>query len=541
MNTLRSAGSMSLGTLVSRVMGLVREQVFAVFFGAGSASDAFQIAFRIPNLLRDLFAEGAMSSSFVPSFIRTRESEGSERAWQVAGRVFRILFFLTLLLSLVGIYYSENLVGLYAGAFRQVPGKFELTVTLTQIMFLFFPFVALAAAYMGVLNASKVYFLPAFASALFNLVSIVVGLATMGFFAKAGKNPILGMAVGVVVGGLVQAFCQLPSIYRVGYRWKKGGPSIRKWTQDPALRQILFLLLPGTVGLAATQVTILVNSILATSQGTGAVSWLNYSFRLMQFPIGIFGVSLASATLPVFSKAWFTGKKDEAESELLGAIRSTWAINLPAAAGMAAISAPLIQLLFEYGRFHPQDTTATAMALAAYCLGLPFYSLVKVLVPVCYALQQTRIAVMASLGSVAVHVGLNLLLVRWMGFWGLGIGTSIAAGVQSLVLFYFIRRRLSKEGPTYLVWWSFFRDFLKHALIAAVMGGVCWFTAQGLLGVGPEFPDAAWIRVFWRSLRVFFLVAEGVLVVYLIAQLFHIEETLDFFKLLRRNQKAGKA
>src|SRR4051812_41049794 len=251
--------------MTSRVLGVVREQVLASLFGAGNATDAYNVAFRIPNLLRDLFAEGAMSASLVPIFTRVRAEEGDARAWRVAGLVFRVLFFTVTALSLAGMLFAPQLVGLYASAYKQIPGKFELTVQMTRIMFPFFPLVALAAAFMGVLNACGVFFLPAFASALFNLTSITVGV----IFAQIlfhwghlwGIQPIVGMAMGVVAGGAVQAFCQLPALYEKGYRWQRKTVQDPEWAHDPRLKQMIWMMVPGTIGLAATQINILVNTI----------------------------------------------------------------------------------------------------------------------------------------------------------------------------------------------------------------------------------------------------------------------------------------
>ncbi len=394
---LKAAGAMGVATLISRILGLVREQVFAFLFGAGSMTDAYQVAFRIPNLLRDLFAEGAMSASLVPTFTRTREEEGEDRAWRVAGLVFRVLFVLVTALAALGMIFAPQLVALYASAFKQVPGKFELTVRMTREMYPFFPVVALAAAYMGILNACGVFFLPAFASALFNLVSIVVGVICTQIFihfgADWGVHPIEGMAIGVLFGGMIQAGCQLPSLYRKGYRWIPKRAQDPVWYSDPRLKRMLFMMVPGTVGLAATQVNILVNTVLATSQGPGAVSWLNYAFRLMQFPIGIFGVSIASATLPKVSQQWVRQDIAGVSATLVRSLRTVFAVNLPASAGLAFLGFPIIELIFQYGRFRPDDAKATAWALAMYAIGLTAYSAVKVLVPACYALGNTRVPV----------------------------------------------------------------------------------------------------------------------------------------------------
>lgn len=463
-SVLRSASAMGAATFMSRILGLARELVFAYLFGASSATDAFNVAFRIPNLLRDLFAEGAMSAALVPTFTQVRLKEGSQRAWRVAGRVFRLLFLITSLIAVAGILLSPLLVGIYAGAFKEIPGKFELAVQMTQVMFPFFPLVALAAAFMGILNACGVFFLPAFASALFNLTSILVGVTLVFLAPYFNIEPIVGMAIGVLAGGAVQAFCQLPALFKVGYRYQPV-PNEPPALKDPAIRKMFKMMIPGTVGLGATQMNLLVNTILATSQGVGAISWLNYAFRLMQFPVGIFGVSLAQATLPKISEQ--TAKEDfKGFSETLTkSMQLSLAINLLAAAALGFLGHGIIQLLFEYGRFTSLDTESTAMALAAYAVGLAFYSAVKVLVPACYALDNTRIPVTASILSVITTIIFNVLMVKSLGFAGLALGTSISALINTLFLYFGIRFLLKKRGVEFSM-----LPLLKTTTIYLVLG-----------------------------------------------------------------------
>ncbi|MGE0614487.1 MAG: murein biosynthesis integral membrane protein MurJ [Bacteriovoracia bacterium] len=528
---LKAAGAMGAATFLSRIMGLVREQVFAVFFGAGFATDAFNIAFRIPNLLRDLFAEGAMSAAMVPTFVRVRKEQGDARAWRLAGLVFRCLFWGVGALTVLGVIFAEPLVAWYASAFRAVPGKFELTVELTRVMFPFFPLVALAAAFMGILNACGKFFWPAFSSALFNLVSIVVGLAMAWWLPRWGYHPIAGMAVGVVAGGAVQAFSQLPALYRVGYRWNREGPA---WHQEPALRGILLLMVPGTLGLAATQINLLVNSILATSQGTGAVSWLNYAFRLMQFPIGVFGVSLAAATLPAFSRSWVEGDAREASRTAARSLRQVFAVNLPAAAGLAFLGAPIIQMIFQYGRFSAGDTAATAGALAFYSIGLVFYSAVKVLVPVSYAMGITRVAVGSSVLSVVANLGLNWWLVSPLGFQGLALGTSLTAALNCCFLIFYVDRKLARSGAP-RIFPAIFGPFLQQTFLALGMGLVCvganWGLETWMMQTLPSDLSVP-ILALARLIRVGILVALGIAAVAALGRLFRISDTtesIDFF------------
>jgi putative peptidoglycan lipid II flippase len=525
----RAAGLMGLATLISRVLGLVREQAFAYLFGASHATDAFNVAFRIPNLLRDLFAEGAMSAALVPTFTRARVEQGDRRAWRVAGLVFRVLFVSVTVLSLVGIWFAPELVALYSSAYREVPGKFELTVSMTRTLFPFFPLVALAAAFMAVLNACGVYFMPAFASALFNVASITVGVgATLILFERGeawGVQPIEGMAIGVLAGGLVQALCQLPALRRVGYAWPKREPSDLPWHQEPALRAMLALMLPGLVGLAATQVSLLVNTILATSQQAGAVSWLNYSFRLMQFPIGVFGVSIAAATLPRVSRQWVEKKPQEVAGSLSEGLRYVFAINLPAAAGLAFLGVPIIALIFEYGRFSPEDTSATAQALAAYSAGLVAYSAVKVLGPACYALGNTRVAVIGSVATVAITIVLNVLSVSRLGFWALAAGTSAGAVFNALFLLFALRRDLRKAGAELEIA-PLFRSFFIHSAIAIAMGWAC-FASHSVVDSWSRVALASFglHEVFLRGISLFLVILEAVVLVLVLARVLGADET----------------
>jgi putative peptidoglycan lipid II flippase len=528
---IRAAGAMGAATFISRILGLVREQVFAYLFGAGNATDAFNVAFRIPNLLRDLFAEGAMSASLVPTFTRVRTEEGERRAWRVCGLVFRLLFVTATVIAVLGIVFAPQLVEAYASAYHAVPGKFELTVKMTRLMYPFFPMVAVAAAFMGILNACGYFFLPALASAFFNLGSITVGaicaLVFMHFGASSPLQPIEGMAIGVLFGGAVQSLFQLPSLYRAGYRFPRKHTDDPVWFRDPALRRMLWMMVPGTIGLAATQVNILVNTVLATSQGSGAVSWLNYANRLMLFPIGIFGVSLSSATLPRISQQWVLGDVAGVEKTLTRTLRHVLAINLPASAGLAFLGLPIIQMIFQHGRFALSDAEATARALAAYSVGLTAYSAVKVLVPACYALGNTRLPVISSFLSVVTTIILNLLMIRPFGYWGLALGTSAAAILNSLFLLWAVRYLMRAKGGTFHIL-PLLGSLLKHLVLALAMGLLCFFSYKGLDRL---LPDGMRPVLVMRLLKVGLIVFEGAASVGFLAAIFRIGETQEIFEL----------
>jgi putative peptidoglycan lipid II flippase len=438
----RNVGKVSAATFLSRVLGLLRDQVFAALFGAGTAADAFNMAFRVPNLLRDLFAEGAMSASFVPTFTQWREREGDEAAWELGRQLMATLLTVLLGLCALGWLFAPQLIGLLAGGFRAVPGKLELTVTLTRIMLPFLPAVALAAAAMGMLNARGVFFLPALAPALLNLGMIVFGLALIPVCRAAGLPIITAMAFGVLLGGVLQFACQLPALHRLGFRLR---PEIPNW--HPGVRRVAALMLPATVGLAATQLNIFVSQAIAASFREGSVSWLQYAFRLMQLPIGLFGVAVGTVSLPALSRAAVRRDLPAVRATLSESVRLVLLLTVPSALFLAVMARPILALLFQHGRFHAADTIATGDALVMYCVGLPAFAAVGVFTRAFYALGDTRTPVRATFVAVAVNLVLNLLFVgplRGLGLAhrGLALATSVTALMNLAQLSFALRGRL---------------------------------------------------------------------------------------------------
>ncbi len=428
---------MSAATFLSRIAGLVREQTFAYLFGAGIWTDAFNVAFRIPNLLRDLFAEGAMSAAFVPTFNTVLAREGRGQAFRLANVTLSVLTIVLGLLSGIGILLSPWLVGLLAPEFAATPGKAEVTILMTRIMFPFLLAISLAAVTMGVLNSLGAFFAPAIAPVFLNLAMIVAGFTLCPWFAAADHPAIVGMAVGAMLGGILQFAVQMVPLWRRGFR-----PAWLPCFGDPGMRRIVRLIIPGTLGLAATQINVAVSTILATSQGNGPVSWLGYAFRLMQLPLGLFGVAIAQATLPAFSRAAARQDRDEMATTLAGSLNLTAFINVAASLFLIALAHPVIRLLFQHGRFSAADTAATAAALQAYAVGLFGFSVVKVLGPAFYALGETRVPVTASLVAVGLNIVLNLALLGPCGYWGLALGSSLASGLNALILYQVLVRRL---------------------------------------------------------------------------------------------------
>ena len=435
-----ATGLVAAGTLLSRILGLAREQVFAFYFGAGVANDAFQIAFRIPNLLRNLFAEGAMSSALVPVYAKERKDKGEDAAWRLVSSVVTALALILGVIAILGILSAGWMVEFYAPGFSEVAGKQAMTVHLTRILWPFLPLVVMAAVWMAVLNARERFVVPALAPALFNVVSIAAAFTLCPLVAWAfGWHPIYGMAIGAVLGGAAQWLVQYQALKQEGFHFF---PRV-DW-QNPNLRQMIFLMGAGTLGLAATQINIFVNSLLASGQGNGAVSWLNYAFRLMQFPIGVFGVAISTASLTRVAQHSAEGNTGKVSAALAESLRMVIVLTVPSAVGLALVCRPLISLIYERGQFLAADTNATALALAGYSVGLTAYAAVKVLVPTLYALGRAHSALWASAFTVLINFLAAIWLTRVLGFPGLALATSIAAVGNAAVLLWVLQNCLKK-------------------------------------------------------------------------------------------------
>ncbi|HZI89502.1 MAG TPA: murein biosynthesis integral membrane protein MurJ [Candidatus Polarisedimenticolia bacterium] len=466
----RAAGVVSLATLASRALGLIREQVFAAFFGAGFAVDAFQVAFRIPNLLRDLFAEGAMSAAFVPTLTRVQEREGPEAAMRLANLVMNFLLVTVSAVCLLGILFADRLVPWMAPGFGQVPGKLELTTQMTRIMTPFLLLVALAAAVMGVLNTRRIFFIPAIAPTMLNIALIASGFLLSPLCPRFGLHPIVGMAGGVILGGLGQLLIQVPALYAQGFRWR---PEIS--FRDPGVLRIVTLMAPAAIGLAATQVNIFVNTFLASLLPQGSVSWLNYAYRLMQLPIGLFGVAIATVTLAEVSRHAARREMPELKRTISFSLRFGLFLTLPATMLLVALAHPIVALLYQHGRFLSTDSWETAHALWGYALGLSAFSAVRVLVPVYYSLGMTRVPVTISFVTIAVNIGLNVALMGPLRHGGLALATSIASVLNFVLLFEFLRRKIGPMGGRLLA-----RSGLKILLASLLAAGAAYGVATGL-------------------------------------------------------------
>lgn len=489
----RAAGMISAATMLSRLLGLVREQLFAALLGASKFADAFNVAFRIPNLLRDLFAEGALSQAFVPTFKSALKSDGRDRAYELAQRVAGSLFLVIGLIVLIAGIFAPLIVEAMAGDFAA--DKFDLTVDLTRIMLPFLPIVSLAAVAMGILNAQDRYAAPALAPAMFNVLSISVGVG-LYLGGVDGRWVAIGWAIGTVAGGLAQLGIQLPSLWKLGFRPR---PRADLRLRDPGVRRVGRLMLPAVAGLAAVQVNIFVNTMFATTEA-GAVSWLNYAFRFLQLPIGVFGVAIATVTTTRFADAAAERDRPAMAAQLLESLRLVAFLTVPATVGLVLLGEPIIRLIFERGRFTPGDTLATTAALELYVVGLVAYASVKVLAPAFYAIDRARIPLIASVCAVAANLILNITLHPHYGYRILALGTAAAALLNFTVLYLAFRKVVARVDDLALLAYLARIGVAAGVMAAAVYGadygcrhqlGVVSLGARVAGGIGPVVIGAA--------------------------------------------------
>lgn len=515
----RATGVVGVAILCSRILGLVREMVIASLFGASRNLDAFLTAFRAPNMLRDLFAEGALSTAFVTTFAKKIETEGDQSAWGLANKIATLTTVFMSGVVVVGVVIAPFLVSVLAPGFD--PEKAALTVTLARVMYPFILLVSLAALVMGMLNAKHHFGVPAMASSFFNLGSIVGGVTLAWWMDPAfGTRALIGLAMGTLVGGLLQLAVQIPSLFKLGYVFR---PDFN-W-RDPGVRKVLQLMGPAVIAASAVQVNVLINSIFASYLQDGAVSWLNIAFRLMQLPLGIFGVAVATVTLPLISRSAAQGNTTEFRGALAHALRLVMLLTIPSAIGLMILAEPIISLIYEHGRFTAASTIATAGALKFYAIGLVGYSAVKVLAPAFYALDRRNLPMLVSLLSIGLNAGLNYVLTFRMGLGhrGLALSTSVIAMVNFLLLYVMMRRYAGRLETGALLW-----TLGKLLIAGACLGAVCWF------GELYFFPAGVTQAVWWKLVGVLTIVSAGAAVFFAVAYLLGVAELRDLTTVARR-------
>ncbi|MBN1824008.1 MAG: murein biosynthesis integral membrane protein MurJ [Endomicrobiales bacterium] len=498
----KSASRVAVGTMISRILGYLRDMLVAHAFGAGMFADAFYAAYRIPNLLRRLLGEGSLSASFIPVLSEYLHTKSKEETQKLINVVLTGLTIILVVLTALGIIFAPQIVHLIAWGFTDDPEKLELTITLTRLMFPFMLFICLAALVLGILNTLNSFFIPAISSASLSVSEITYILALAPMFAPGDQ--IKGLAISVIVGGLGQFAVQWPKMASMG--WKLG------WKMDfkhPGLKQIMVLMVPAMLGLSVDQINAFVDTICASFLELGSITALYYSNRLMQLPLAIFGLALSSAALPAMSKSAAVKDLSAVKDTLNYSIRLVVFIMLPSAVGLMIVGLPVISLLFERGNFDRTASLMTNSALFYYSLGLPAYAVTKIFASAFYSLKDTKTPVKAAAVAVALHVILNIALMWPMRVGGLALATAVSSCVNFSILAVILRKRigalgLRRIGVTFVkslaasaamgafAWWSafiLFRDHLLLGVSTSIIGGlVVFFAVSAVLKIEERKP-----------------------------------------------------
>jgi len=467
----KAAGIVGLAVLCSRVLGVARETIFASLFGS-RLMDVFVMAFRIPNLLRDLFAEGALSTAFITTFSKTITLEGDHAAWRLANKVATMTIVVLSAITILGILSSTWLVSVLAPGFD--PQKAALTVTMTQVMYPFILLVSLAALVMGVLNAKNVFGMPAMASSFFNLGSIITGVV-LGWLLDSNFGPkaLMGLSIGTLIGGGLQFAVQLPALRRQGYVFH---PDFR-W-RDAGVRQILRLMGPSVIAASTTQINVLVNSVFASDLGDGPTFWLSAAFRLMQLPLGLFGVALGTVALPLLARMVATGNLTAFRQELARGMRLGFLLTIPSSVGLMVLAEPIMSVLYQHGKYTAHDAAEAAGALRFYAIGLVGYAALKVLVNAFYAVDRRKTPMVVSFIAVVLNLILNWIFtfhLDW-GHRGLAFSTACIATTNFVLLYLLMRRHLGRLDSGLML-----HLLLRLVPACAVLAAVCWAGMHYLL------------------------------------------------------------
>ncbi|MDD2851705.1 MAG: murein biosynthesis integral membrane protein MurJ [Desulfuromonadaceae bacterium] len=514
----RAAGILGSATMLSRIMGMVRDMVVSRLFGAGLATDAFFAAFQIPNMLRRFFAEGALTAAFVPTFSATLSQRGEGKARELANTCFTLLTIIMALITLAGILFAPFLIALMFPGFKAVPGKFELAVQLNRLMFPYIFFISLVALCMGILNTLRHFLTPAISTVFLNIAIIVAALCLRGFF----EVPVIALAAGVLIGGFIQLVMQLPVLWKFGFSLK---PDFNFNT--PEIRSIALLMLPSVFGVGVYYLNITVSAVLASYLPEGSVSYLYYAQRLFEFPQGIFTVSVAQAVLPSMSRQVAAGDNDGMKETLSFGVRLTLFITIPAMAGLMACSTPIFSLIFMGGAFDYQKAVHSATALLYYSAGLSFVALTRVLAPVFYALKDTKTPVYTALIAFIVNLCLSLILMVPLKHGGLALATTISSFCNMVLLLWLLKRKIGSYGGNAIMLTA-----VKSFAASIPMTGAVWY--------GCSFVD--WSQTGHKLSKVFALggsIICGSIIYFAIVKLLRSEEMLEVIALLRRKFNKG--
>ena len=478
-------------TFISRIFGFIRDVVIARLFGASLAADAFFIAFKIPNLFRRLFAEGAFSQAFVPVLAEYRETEGDPAVGRLINATSGTLAIVLLVVVTIGVLAAPLLIAIFAPGFLQETDKFDLATALLRLTFPYLLFISLTALAGSVLNTYGRFAIPAITPVLLNFALIGAAIA----LAPRLDQPVMALAIGVFVGGVVQLGLQLVALIRLGFVPK---PVIG--FADAGVKKILRLMGPAMFGVSVAQINLMLDTLIASFLQTGSISWLYYSDRLVEFPLGIFGIALGTVILPSLSARFSEGRPEAFSATLDWALRWVFLLGFPAAIGVAVLAAPMLSTLFQYGELAERDVIMAARSLVAYSGGLMGFILIKVLAPGFFARQDTRTPVRIGIIAMAANMVMNLIFVFPLAHAGLALATTLSAYINAALLFAALRREGVYRSET--VWRPY---LLRVGLAAGVMGLVLWW------GADPVSTWSAW-NAWTRAMNLAMWIAVGALI-----------------------------
>lgn len=462
----KNAGKTASGTMFSRILGYIRDMLVANLFGAGIFADAFYAAFRIPNLFRRLLGEGSFSAAFIPVFSEYLHTKDKSETQKFLNAVFTALFLILIIVSVLGMFFAPVLVKIIAWGFTDDPEKMQLTIELTRLMFPFIVFICLAAFLLAILNTLQIFFLPALAPSALSISEIGYMLALAPLL--SANNQIKGLAISVIAGGLLHFLIQYPKLKSMGWHLK-----FNFNLKHPGIKKILFLMIPSLIGLSVDQINSFVDTICASFLASGSITALYYSNRVMQLPLAIFGLAFASVSLPAMAKAYAQKDMPTLKNSLNYSIRSTVFILLPAAVGLMVIGLPIVQLLFERGKFDSLASLMTNNALFYYSLGLPAYAMAKIFANAFYAFQDTRTPVKTAIWAMILHVILCVILMYPMGVGGLALSTAIASYFNMFLLILYLRKRIGRLGLKKII-----ISGSKSLIAAAATGIAAWYACK---------------------------------------------------------------
>ena len=515
----KAASAVGGMTMVSRLLGFIRDLVIAMQFGATAAADAFFVAFRIPNIQRKILGEGAVSAAFIPVFSEIRSQKGEQEAWKMTANLFNILLTLLVTSSMALALLAPFVIMVFAPGFIDTPDKFDLAVLLTRWMAPYLLFIGLAVFCMGILNTYNFFALPALTPALLNICMISGAL----FISPQLEKPVLGLAFGVLAGGILQFVVQFPNVIRCGFKFI---PSI-EWKNTEVIR-IGKLMIPVIFGLAVYEINMLVDTLLASLLPEGSISYLYYGNRLVQLPLGVFGVALGVAILPMLSSQVANKELSEMIKTIAFGIRLILFITIPATVGLILLRFPIVNTLWERGEFDRLTTEGTATALLYYSMGLCAFCGIKVIAPAFYSLQDTKTPAKVGVYSMMVNIILNLILMGPLKHGGLALATSIAALFNVVLLIHFLRKRLGLMGGRKIL-----SSMIKLFIASAIMGIVVYFFNVKLFD-----PTAS------LGIKLMVLSAEigiGVILYSLLSRLFKNEELTFLVELASKRGKQSSA